>query len=223
MMVRGARSVRLRRGLDLPAIGLSEFAGAWARAWEGVRSSPSALLPFRRVPRTPACVSLARHFSAARRGLANTCLPPPPRPCRHSAGIVTADAAQQQPLGVLHLLAGVQAAAEAHWNASHPDQSLGLVALDLDLAPSGAALLAAPAAGGGVQRLRARRVRQGAIELLPRDGPPAGPQAAPANAVALRQEAGAELEGPWPLKSVHPAQLQVRQRALQGLGQDGGV
>lgn len=25
--VRGARSVRLRRGLDLPAIGLSEFAG----------------------------------------------------------------------------------------------------------------------------------------------------------------------------------------------------
>lgn len=34
VMVRGARSVRLRRGLDLPAIGLSEFAGAQAGARE---------------------------------------------------------------------------------------------------------------------------------------------------------------------------------------------
>ncbi|KAL4457665.1 hypothetical protein ABPG75_012530 [Micractinium tetrahymenae] len=156
VLVRGARSVRLRRGVDLPAIGLSEFAG-----------------------------------------------------------IVTADAAQQQPLGVLHLLAGVQAAAQAHWNASHPDQSLGLVALDIDFSPSGAALLAAPTAGGGVRRLRARRVSEGAIELLPRDGPPAGSQAAAAaNAVALRQEAEA-ADGPWPLKSVHPAQLQSYEKLLR--------
>lgn len=126
------------------------------------------------------------------------------------AGIVTADAAQQQPLGVLHLLAGVQAAAQAQWNASHPDQSLGLVALDLDLSPSGAALLSAPTAGGGVQRLRARRVSGGAIELLPRDGPPTGPQQVLANAVALQQEAEGVPDGPWPLKSVHPAQLQVK-------------
>ncbi|KAL4442939.1 hypothetical protein ABPG77_008430 [Micractinium sp. CCAP 211/92] len=156
VMVRGARSVRLRRGLDLPAISLSEFAG-----------------------------------------------------------IVTADAAQQQPLGVLHLLAGVQAAAQAHWNASHPDQSLGLVALDLDLSPSGAALLSAPTAGGGVQRLRARRVSGGAIELLPRDGPPAGPQEVPATAVALQQEAEGVPDGPWPLKSVHPAQLQSYEKLLR--------
>lgn len=117
--------------------------------------------------------------------------------------------AQQQPLGVLHLLAGVHAAAQAHWNMSHPDQSLGLVALDLDLSPSGAALLAGPAAGGGMQRLRVRRVSEGAIELLPRDVP-AGPQtAAAAGAVALRHDAATAPEGPWPLKSVPPAQLQV--------------
>ena len=157
VMVRGARSVRLRRGLDLPPIGLSEFAG-----------------------------------------------------------IVAADAGQRQPLGVLHLLAGVRAAAAAHWNASHPDQSLGLVGLELDLSPHGAALLAAPAAttttggGGSGQRLRVRPVKPGVIELVARDAPPQGGEAA-RGAVAV--PSAVPPSPTWPLASVHPMQLQVRRGA----------
>lgn len=130
-------------------------------------------------------------------------------PFHPRAGIVTTDAQQQQPLGVMHMLAGVQAAAASHWNASHPDQSLGLVALELDLSPRGAAMLAAPGADGGVRRLRVRAVKQGVVELLPRDAPPEGASAA-AGAVALPwAAAGAAGEGAWPLTSVHPSQLQV--------------
>ena len=151
-MVRGARAVRLRRGLDLPPISLGEFAG-----------------------------------------------------------IVTSDAEQQQPLGVLHLLQGVQREAARHWNETHPEQSLGLVALELDLAPSGAALLAAPTVGGGTRRLRVRPTgSRGVIELLPRDGPAAAADGAQADrAVALPSSAAVAREAAWPLTSVHPSQLQV--------------
>lgn len=148
VLVRGAKAVRLRRGFDLPAISLGEFAS-----------------------------------------------------------IVTSDAEQQQPLGIVHLLAGVQRDAARHWNESHPEQSLGLVALELDLSPAGAALLATPTPGGGSRRLRVRPVAKGSIELLPRDSPqPAG--GSQAGAVALPSTAAA-AEGPWPLTSVHPMHLQV--------------
>ena len=132
-----------------------------------------------------------------------TVTPPPPLP----AGIVTSDAAQQQPLGVMHLLAGVQAAAAQHWNESHPDTSLGLVALQLEFSPRGAALLAAPGPGGSPRRLKVRPVKPGVIELVSRDAP-----AAPAvqdGAVALPSSGGLESERAWPLTSVSPVQLQV--------------
>lgn len=148
VMVRGARAVRLRRGVDLPPISLGEFAS-----------------------------------------------------------IATSDAEQQQPLGVLHLLQGVQREAARRWNESHPAQSLGLVALELELAPSGAALLAAPTAGGGARRLRVKPAGSpGVIELLARDSPAA---AADDSAVALPSSAAQAGEAAWPLTSVHPSQLQV--------------
>ncbi|PSC72889.1 TUNICAMYCIN INDUCED 1 isoform A [Micractinium conductrix] len=171
VLVRGARSVRLRRNLDLPAISLSEFAG-----------------------------------------------------------IVAADAAEQQPLGMMHLLTGVRSAAQAHWNASHPEQSLGLVALELDLSPRGAALAAAPGPAGAPSRLRVRRVGAGAIELLARDGAAAATAAAAGEAgegaVALPSDlaGGADGGGAWPLQSVHPSHLQVvASRLFQGGGGSGGM
>jgi hypothetical protein len=115
------------------------------------------------------------------------------------------------------MLAGVREAATARWNASHPDQSLGLVALELELSRHGAALLAAPASTGG-QRLRVRRVAEGVIELLPRDGVPAGSSSSSGGAdsegaVALAG-AGGPQPGAWPLTSVHPSQLQVEPAAF---------
>lgn len=132
------------------------------------------------------------------------------------AGIVTSDAAQQQPLGIMHLLAGVQAAAAQHWNESHPDTSLGLVALELDFSPRGAALLAAPGPGGSPRRLKVRPVKPGVIELLPRDVP-AAPSGAQEGAVALQSSGGAAAEGAWPLTSVSPMQLQVRREGVLGV------
>lgn len=126
-----------------------------------------------------------------------------------AAGIVTADTHQQQPLGVMHLLAGVQAAAAQHWNESHPDTSLGLVALELEFSPRGAALLAAPGPGGSPRRLKVRPVKPGVVELLARDAP-AAHAGAQEGAVALQSGGGAEAAGAWPLSSVSPAQLQVR-------------
>jgi hypothetical protein len=131
------------------------------------------------------------------------------------ADIVTEDARQQQPLGVMHLLAGVQVAAATHWNSSHPDTSLGLVAMEVEFSPAGAALLAAPsgAPDGSSSRLRVRRVKEGAIELLPREASPGGvqQQAKPAaGAVALPSGPAPPTKGPWPITSVHPMQLQVQ-------------
>jgi hypothetical protein len=134
------------------------------------------------------------------------------------AGIVATDAAQQQPLGVLHLLAGVREAAALHWNSSHPDQSLGLVALELDLSTDGASLLAAATtAGGASKRLRVRRVKDGVIELLPRDSPASGPPAAAAAASAVAVPSVGIRDSVWPLASVHPAQLQAYERLLRQL------
>jgi hypothetical protein len=49
IMVRGARSVRLRRGLDLPAISLSEFAGevmTWLHSCNASLCAPYSISPF---------------------------------------------------------------------------------------------------------------------------------------------------------------------------------
>lgn len=79
------------------------------------------------------------------------------------------DADARGAAGVTHLLSGVRAEAQKRWNESHPGTELALVGLELDLEPAGAALLAAPTPAGALQRLRARRLGSGAIELLPRD------------------------------------------------------
>eukprot|EP00887_Chlorella_sp_A99_P002738 scaffold6.g2738.t1 len=131
----------------------------------------------------------------------------PPLGLSEFAGVVMADAEAQGAVGVMHLLGGVRDEARRAWNASHPDASLAPVALELDLAPAGAALLAAPAPGGRLQRLRARRLREGQVELAPRDLL----SAADSRALAL----GPATPYAWPLRSVGPADLAAYERLLR--------
>ncbi len=210
-MVRGARTVRLRRGLDLPPISLSEFAGVCSLSeFAGVRCALRCCVWAAYARPVPAGIAPAALLGAFVQAHSSPPHPiPHPIPHPHPAGIVTSDAAQQQPLGIMHLLAGVQAAAAQHWNESHPDTSLGLVALELEFSPRGAALLAAPGPGGSPRRLKVRPVKPGVIELVPRDAPTAH-SGAHDSAVALQSSDGATTEGAWPLTSVSPMQLQVR-------------
>lgn len=148
--VRGARSVGLRRSVDLPSLSLGDFAS-----------------------------------------------------------IATADAQEHPAAGVLHLLSGLRSAAVQRWNVTHPDLSLAVVSLELEFSPHSGALMAAPTTGGlGLQRLKPRRLREGVVELLPRDG---GLSEKESKALALAP--GAPYA--WPLRSMHPQHLQVYEQLLR--------
>lgn len=147
----------------------------------------------------PSCPLAATCYSCALQGGSHAACPHPQK-----------DADAYGAAGVMHLLSGVRTEAQRRWNESHPGTELALVGLELDLVPRGAALMAASTPGGALQRLRARRLGGGAIELLPRNALSAGDS----RALALASERAA---GPyaWPLRSAPPAAVAEYERLLR--------
>jgi hypothetical protein len=131
------------------------------------------------------------------------------------AAIAAADATGAQAAGLMHLAAGVRAAAAARWNAS--STSPALVAIDVRLSDGSGALLAAPGPGGAPPpRLRARRLAADTIELAARDMPPPAAAAAVArHALAALGAAAPTPRAMWPLRGAAPATVRAYEALLR--------
>jgi hypothetical protein len=128
------------------------------------------------------------------------------------AEIVMADTGQLSAAGIMHLATGLREAAVRAANASSaPATTPSLVAIKVEMATEGAALLAAAGElGRRLQRLKVRRLAEGAIELSAK-----GELLADDSRAAVVSAGGEGGPYVWPLRSVSPWQLNQYESLLR--------